>query len=45
MGVIHLTEGKHRIRVFYFQGPRTAVALQLFVAPPGEAERLFTPKL
>jgi hypothetical protein len=45
MGSIELEEGKHRIRVFYFQGPRTEVALELYVTPPGETERIFTPKL
>jgi hypothetical protein len=39
---IHLTEGNHRIEVFYFQGAGPAFALQLFVKPPGERERLWT---
>ena len=29
-----LATGSHAIRVHYFQGPRTEVALQLTVAPP-----------
>jgi hypothetical protein len=45
MGEMQLSEGKHRIRVLYFQGPRTEIALQLFVTPPGETERLFEPKI
>ncbi len=33
-----LKQGQHSIRVEYFQGPRTALALMLAVAPPGESE-------
>ena len=42
---IELAEGKHKIRVFYFQGPRVDIALQLFVTVPGEAEKLWGPEL
>lgn len=42
---IDLDAGPHRLRVFYYQGPRTQVALQLFVTPPGGVERLWTPEL
>lgn len=34
----HLKRGEHRIRLSYFQGPRTEVALILAVIPPGEKE-------
>ncbi len=37
----HLTRGVHRLRVSYFQGPRTAVALVLAIAGPGEPWRIF----
>jgi len=33
-----LKEGPHTLRVSYFQGPRTEVALILVVAPPGEED-------
>ncbi len=37
-----LKRGEHQIRVSYFQGPRTQVALSLAVAAPGQEEfRLF----
>ena len=35
-GDCKLKAGEHRIRVSYFQGPRTQVALILAVIPPGE---------
>jgi len=38
---IALDRGPHDIRVWYFQGPATEVSLQLFVGPPGGAERIF----
>lgn len=39
---VALTQGAHRIRVWYFQGPATDIALQLFVQPPGaEEEKIF----
>lgn len=38
---IQLTTGAHGIRVSYFQGPRTEVALVLLVKPPGGGWRLF----
>jgi hypothetical protein len=40
-GSIYLSPGTYPIRVDYFQGPRMQIALQLFVAPPDEGERLF----
>ena len=40
-GSIMLTAGSHDIRVSYFQGPRTEVALVLLVKPHGGAWRLF----
>jgi hypothetical protein len=42
-GALDLSEGKHELRLRYFQGPRTLVALQLFVTPPGRGEHLFRP--
>jgi hypothetical protein len=44
-GTIQLESGRHDIRVYYFQAVRNQLALQLFVAPPGKAERLWTPEL
>jgi fibro-slime domain-containing protein len=44
-GEVDLDEGGHQLAVRYFQGPRYNIALQLFVTPPGEAERLFNPEL
>jgi len=41
-GVVDLTEGLHRIRVSYFQGPRWAIALVLKVSGPGEPLRVFS---
>ncbi len=38
---IQLAAGAHDIRVSYFQGPRTEVALVLLVKPPGRSWRLF----
>jgi hypothetical protein len=40
-GDVDLSPGIHNLRVPYFQGPRTAVALVLQVAPPGESLRVF----
>ncbi|HEY3835009.1 MAG TPA: PA14 domain-containing protein [Bryobacteraceae bacterium] len=37
-GEAKLKAGEHRIRVSYFQGPRTQVALILAVIPPGDDE-------
>ncbi|MDX2054597.1 MAG: PA14 domain-containing protein [Polyangiaceae bacterium] len=42
---IFLSEGSHRLRLLYYQGPRVDVALQLFVTPPGGTERLWGPEL
>lgn len=42
MGRVALNGGIHRIRVSYFQGPRTEVALVLQVAGPGEELRVFS---
>jgi hypothetical protein len=41
-GAVDLSEGVHRIRVSYFQGPGTGVALVLKVAGPGEQLRIFS---
>lgn len=40
-GQLRLSRGEHKIRVDYFQGPRYDLALQLFVTPPGQSERIF----
>ncbi len=40
-GSVRLTAGAHDIRISYFQGPRTEVALLLLVKPPGQSWRLF----
>jgi len=39
---VFLLHGVHEIRVSYFQGPRTYLALVLKVAPPGEQLRIFS---
>jgi fibro-slime domain-containing protein len=44
-GAIELERGLHTIAVRYFQGPRYTIALQLFVTPPGQSERIFRPEL
>jgi hypothetical protein len=41
-GHTHLDHGVHGIRVSYFQGPASAVALVLQVAAPGEPLRVFS---
>ena len=41
-GSINLNGGIHRIRISYFQGPRTQLALILAVARPGEDWRIFS---
>ena len=40
-GKVQLDAGAHDIRISYFQGPRTEVALVLLVKPPGRSWRLF----
>jgi hypothetical protein len=40
-GKLNLTSGVHRIRIAYFQGPRTQVALTLSVAESGGDWRIF----
>jgi hypothetical protein len=42
IGSIRLAGGTHMIRVPYFQGPGTTVALMLEVAGPGEQPRIFS---
>lgn len=42
-GTMYLKAGTHQLQLRYFQGPRQLVALQLWVTPPGGAERLFGP--
>src|SRR5262249_44142577 len=36
--------GMHDMKVWYYQGPATGIALQLFVTPPGGAEKIFSMK-
>lgn len=38
---VTLSKGPHTIKVWYFQGPATEIALQLFVQPPGADEKVF----
>jgi outer membrane protein OmpA-like peptidoglycan-associated protein len=38
---VDLSKGTHAIKVWYFQGPATEIALQLFVQPPGADEKIF----
>ena len=40
-GRIYLNPGVHEIQLDYFQGPRTMVALQFFMTPPGGSEAIF----
>lgn len=40
-GQVYLNRGQHSIRVDYFQGPRYDLAIQLFVTPPQQNERIF----
>lgn len=42
LGSIRLSGGMHVIRVRYFQGPATTVALMLEIAGPGEQPRIFS---
>jgi hexosaminidase len=44
-GRVRLAKGSRRIRVLYFQGRGTHLALQLFVTPPGGPEQLWKPQL
>jgi len=39
---VPLASGPHSIKVWYFQGPATEVALQLFVQPTGGEEKIFS---
>jgi len=41
-GDVTLSAGQHRLRVWYFQGIRYELALQLFVTPPGGSEHIFS---
>jgi PA14 domain len=41
---LKLEAGVHRVRVTYFQGPATEIALQFFVTPPGSSEQIFVCK-
>lgn len=38
---LKLEAGLHRVRVAYFQGPATEIALQFFVTNPGSSEQIF----
>ena len=38
-GAAHLVAGVHTVRLDYFQGPKDQMAVQLFVTPPGAAEK------
>lgn len=39
-----LTAGGHDLKVWYFQGPASQLALQLFVTPPSGSETIFSMK-
>ncbi len=41
---VTLDQGRHKIRVFYFQATGPDIALQLFVTVPGAAEQLWSPE-
>jgi hypothetical protein len=43
-GAVYLNPSQHSIEVDYFQGPRDAIALQLFWTPPGVSESIFDGK-
>ena len=38
---VQLSQGDHRFRLSYFQGPAAWLGLQLFVTPPSQAEKIF----
>jgi len=40
-GTVKLTQGVHRLRLSYFQGPATEIGLRLWVTPPGSEQRIF----
>jgi fibro-slime domain-containing protein len=44
-GDVRLGTGQYRLRVWYFQGIRYELALQLFVTPPGGSEQIFSSEL
>jgi len=44
-GTIHLGAGGHSIQVQYFQGPKEQIALRVFAAQGGQAERIFSQRL
>jgi outer membrane protein OmpA-like peptidoglycan-associated protein len=43
-GDIALKPGLHDIKVWWFQGPRDQIALQLWITPPGGSEKIFSMK-
>jgi outer membrane protein OmpA-like peptidoglycan-associated protein len=40
-GTADLTQGDHKFRLRYFQGPANQIGLQFYVTPPGAKERIF----
>ena len=44
-GQVRLRPGTHTMRLDYYQGPGTALTMQLFVTPPSGPERIFTTRL
>ncbi|NBW81820.1 hypothetical protein EBR21_08705, partial [bacterium] len=42
-GSANLSAGSHDLRIQYFQGPATEIALQLFWTPPGKGEEIIKP--
>ena len=41
-GSVDLTRGRHTMKVWYFQGPATEIALQLWITPPKGKEKIFS---
>jgi outer membrane protein OmpA-like peptidoglycan-associated protein len=41
-GTANLAAGNHTVKVWYFQGPRYSIALQVFVTAPGGKEKIFS---
>lgn len=41
---VTLKAGMHDLKLWWFQGPRDQIALQLFITPPGGSEKIFSMK-
>lgn len=42
IGQANISQGTHKVRISYFQGPREEIALQLYAQAPGGNESIFT---